>query len=781
MTERQRAWLLPAAAPALALGVLLGRETEGWLFPAAGCLLALIAIWVLRSRLRLAACLALALAAGAAAGSLAFHPALPEPGDVTVSGIVADEFRASDYGRYSTVLTDITLNGEPFGAGAYWSFYTEELSPDLIPGKQVSFQATLYHPSGPENPDGYDFREEMLRKRVTVGVYGAGGLDIRDPAFFSFQGFTAGLRHRLSGELRARLGEEAGGYASALLLGIRQEIPLEDREAFSRLGIAHVLSVSGFHVGILVGLLALLFRLCRLPQRLRLLLYAVFLLFYSALCGLNQPVLRASLLVLLHLTGKILNRPRSGLHLLSAAFCVLLLLSPVQLTGVSFQMTFAAMLGLTLVAPWLRERCPFRGRVGRWLWGSMAVFFGAQLGVLLPVLNTYQSMPLLGFFMNFPAALVSTVLITADWVVLALLPIPFLCAPVAAAVSAVSSLILRGIRLIGALPGITLWTPAPNLWTAAGIAGLMLSLSFLFRLRLRARLPAALGSLALVIVSLLPWPHTATEYIQFSVGNADAAVLWDQDQLVVFDTGYTDGTLSAWLRRRRLSPDVVILTHLHTDHATGLKALLRDGIPVSLVCLPEGAEDAAVQEEMRDMITQLRDAGVEVRILALGDRLTLPSGSMTVLWPESGQVRPGQDANFSCLVTLLDLKGSTLLQTGDLDGAYENYAAVPADILKVAHHGSASSTAPEFLETVQPQALLLSCDRMDRHTAVQARMEGIPLFSTAACGAITVHFEDHAFRLEAFLPAGLKKILTPEEPEQTEKPEQSTRPEQKEP
>ena len=135
-------------------------------------------------------------------------------------------------------------------------------------------------------------------------------------------------------------------YASAMLLGVRSLLPREDRTAFSRLGIAHLLSVSGFHVGILIALLAPAFRLLRLPQWVRILLYAVVLGFYSALCGWAQPVLRASLLLLLSLWGRILNRPRLLTHLLSAAFLALLFVSPVQLTGLSFQLSFGAVLGL---------------------------------------------------------------------------------------------------------------------------------------------------------------------------------------------------------------------------------------------------------------------------------------------------------------------------------------------------------------------------------------------------------------------------------------------------
>ena len=155
---------------------------------------------------------------------------------------------------------------------------------------------------------------------------------------------------------------------------------------------------------------------------------------------------------------------------------------------------------------------------------------------------------------------------------------------------------------------------------------------------------------------------------------------------------------------------------------------------------------------VKRLVQALKDGGTVFRTLAAGDRLPLPSGSADVLWPERGKVRPGQDANDFCLVLRLDLKGTSLLQTADLSGRYEMYAAAPSDLLKIAHHGSASSTSEDFLSSVSPQAILLSTGRETRHQQVLERIGDIPLYSTALGGALTVRFFPSAFSVETFLP-----------------------------
>jgi competence protein ComEC len=375
--------------------------------------------------------------------------------------------------------------------------------------------------------------------------------------------------------------------------------------------------------------------------------------------------------------------------------------------------------------------------------------FGCQLGLLLPELLFFQRLPLLVFLINIPATLIFSVLISLFWLVLLLLPLPGVAGFLSVPLSSLTGLSLSGIRSLGSLPGLTLWIHTPTWLTILGVVLLFGAACFLVRFRRFLRLSlAVLGSLFLFL-SLLPVSHTATEYILFSAGNADAALLWDRERVIVLDTGENDGTLSTFLRANRLTPDAVILSHLHADHAGGLVSMLDDGIPVPLLYLPEGADRQDIHPDFLTLLDRLRSEGTEIRFLARGDVLPLPSGNMSVLWPERNKVRSGQDANDYSLVTRLTLRGSVLLSAADLPGIYESYCAAPADILKAAHHGSRSSTADSFLQQVSPSLVLLSCRQDARLEDFRARVGDIPVFGTPESGAITLRFEENGF---SFLP-----------------------------
>jgi competence protein ComEC len=751
MTRRQRGWLLPPAALALVAGVFLGRDTIGILFPLCALLFALFAALLLKGLLRFTACVLACFALGVCAGCFSFHPALPAENDYDVRGVISDEVTTGSFGQYRLYLSDVELDGRPLGAGAYWTFYSDEPQDDLLPGTAVSFRASLYHPRGAVNPDGYNFRESLLQRGITVGLYGRDDLAVLRPDHFSFAGTVAAIRHSLSVSLREALGEETGSYAAALLLGMRSLIPSEDRQSFSNLGIAHILSVSGFHVGILIGVLAALFRLLRLRQGTRICLYAAVLFAYAALCGMSQPVIRASLLLLLAAEGKRLNRPRSGIHLLCGVLFIMTLLSPVQVASASFQLSFCAVFGILWFAPLSRRHNPFRKKFPRALFDSLVITFGAQLGVLLPELVFFQRLPLLVFLVNLPATLVFSVLILLFWLALLLLPVPGLSSLLSGPLSAVTGLLLSGIRSLGSVPGLTLWIHMPNAATAAGVLLLFLGCCSFLRFRRLFRAVCLAAGTAALVLSLLPVPHDATEYIQFSAGNADAAVLWDQDRVYVIDTGENDATLSGWLRARRLVPGAVILTHLHADHAGGLRSMIDDGIPFRRIYLPDGAEAQDIHPDFLALLGELRASGTEIRALGRGDVLPLPSGTLAVLWPEKGKTRPGQDANHYSLVSRLTLRGTVLLQTGDLTGTYERYAAAPADVLKAAHHGSSASTSESFLAAVSPEVILLSCRKDNRLRAFRDRVGNIPVYGTPESGALTVLFEEGRYTVIPFV------------------------------
>ena len=177
VTPRQRGWLLPPSALCFALGVLLGRCARSPWLGAFALALGSAAVFLLLGWQRFGALLVCFLALGNLRGFQSFHPSLPHTGAYTVTGVISEDIQAQPNGQFRSALSDVTLDGSALPGGrAYWSFYSDTLPDGLAPGTCVTFQGQVYHPSGPSNPDGYNFREELLRRGIRVGIYGIGGL-----------------------------------------------------------------------------------------------------------------------------------------------------------------------------------------------------------------------------------------------------------------------------------------------------------------------------------------------------------------------------------------------------------------------------------------------------------------------------------------------------------------------------------------------------------------------------------------------------------------------------
>lgn len=334
------------------------------------------------------------------------------------------------------------------------------------------------------------------------------------------------------------MGQEAGSYAGAMLLGVRSGIDGDDRQAFNRLGVGHLLSVSGFHVGVLYAAFMGLLGLLRVPRRLRIIPLALLLVLYAALTGGNAPVVRASVLCLVSEWGRLRLRHRSRIHLISGCAVIQLIISPVQLTGAGFQLSYAAMLGISLVSPTLmRAGFVSRSPIPKGVWSALFLSLGAQLGVLLPQLYWYQELPLVSVVSNTLLMGLASLLLSLCWLTLVLMALPVVGPFLGKVTGLCMQGLLTGVRTLGSGDWMMLWTRQADLLTATGWLLTLLGLCCLWRLRWTKRLPLVLTGLLMVALSVYPWPVEGTCYVQLSCGEADAAVLTDRGTVTVIDAG----------------------------------------------------------------------------------------------------------------------------------------------------------------------------------------------------------------------------------------------------
>ncbi len=734
---------LAAAAAAFGLGIWAGVSFAwrpllyalGFAF-GAGITLLLPAL----GRKRALGVMTAALFLGALLGGCAANPKLPEPGRYQVTGVLSADAVLREDGTAAAYLTSAHLDGIDGETALYWT-YTPEADQPFLPreGDRVRFEGNVYHPSGQVNPYGFDFRMFLLQKGVPAGVSGA-----YDPAVLDHPGrgvpsVLYSLRQSLLRRARLVFGPDSA-LPEALLLGERSDLPQETRDDFADAGAAHLLAISGLHVGLLSALLLIPLRRWLSPKA-RLAAMSVFLLLYSAVLGFPAPVVRASLLMLLTLFRRVLRRAPDPLTALCAAFWLILLFRPLDLFSASFQLSFSAVLGIVLLGPELKKRL---GRVKpRFLREGWVSTFSATAGTALPTVQIYHQFSLIGLALNpFLCALFAALLpLYAAALLVGCVYLPA-GAWLGAWLGPVGRGLTKAVSWAARLPFASVRVPSlPWYCVCAAASALILCTRFCLGSRRRKALFAA----GLAAASFGAWRLTLcrdVQYIQLAMGQADAALILDGRETVLIDAGNYGGDIASYLLSTGRQADQVILTHLHADHCMGIEQLLAQKIPIGKVYLPEGAEDMLVDERCLRLVETLRTNGIPLAHLCAGDTVSTARASFTVTWPVRDTYLPGSDANRFSMALLCDLDGVTLFSASDIPGEYETYAARGADILKVSHHGSKTSTGEAFLRTVSPRIALITGSPVSSrlpHPETVTRLEacGTQICNTASCGALT--------------------------------------------
>jgi competence protein ComEC len=566
------------------------------------------------------------------------------------------------------------------------------------------------------------------------------------------------------------MGDE-GALAMAMLLGDRDSLAQEEQLAFQRAGVAHLMAVSGLHVGFLCAGLIWLLNLLPLRKKTHLPVIAAFLLLYCAITGFSPAAVRAAIMMLLLTLGQALGRKQDSLATLSAAALLVLATNPLQLYAAGFILSFTAVGGILLLyspilsvftrlffGKRLKPAQGFLGSLGNRITQLLSVSLSAQIGVLLPTAAFFHKLPLYGIVFNLLAVPLASVLVPLYAVTLLLSFVPCVGWPLAACLGLIAKwgswLMLRLVELSASLPYAQISISSPNVWAWAAMLLCAVAMSRYVRAPWGIRVLAASLVITLACTGAYLTKPAQLRYHQLAVGQGDAALLFDGDQTVGIDVGTYGTEVAGRLLAEGRSLNALILTHLHSDHAKGVEELLAQGISIGRIYLPDSALNVDLDEESLTVWAAIEQSGVPISYLVAGDTLTFHEMSIRVLWPQAGRTRAGLGANERSIATLITLGTLRILSMGDNSSLYENYIATPCDVLKVGHHGSAASTSDAFLSAVNPGLAIVTC-RADAALPSQKTLErlsdhGARVLRTDETGEIILSAVNGGYRLTTY-------------------------------
>lgn len=615
--------------------------------------------------------------------------------------------------------------------------------------QKISGTALVYVPAYSE----YRYGDRLLLNGQPETPPRFDDFDYRD--YLAHQGISTIIYYPKIEVLSRNQGSRILGWVYSL----RGNIPPEMNRDFSRTGTTHILAISGLNLGIIAGIFLSLGLWLFGRRR----YYYVWLALgsiwcYALITGMEAPVVRGAIMASLFLFGEMLGRQRSAITALALAAALMVALDPQVLWTVPFQMSFLAMAGLILIFPKLQAlgRRAIRAKIGdsgRFVSG--ANFLSDSFSVSLAAILT--TWPLTAYYfgiISFTGLLANLLALPALPGIIvtgALTSVIGLIAPAAAQATGwlawlfISYLVLV-VKAFAAWPGSALqagagstllvWSYYPLLAVAlwlSGQRGLHKSLTQLSA-RLKTAVPAVNVQAAkwavpplLVIAVLLSlaaatMPDKKLHVSVLDIGQGDAILIrTPARQDILIDGGPDTQAVIRELGRKMpfwdRTIDLVVLTHPHADHVTGLTEVLKR-YRVKQVIYPDIADDSPVYQAWLGLVAEKGIKSVfarEGQLLELGD-----GAQLRVLAPAAipaGQKMPSLDD--SGVVLELVMGRVSFVFTADISeqaelGLAGRRAIPPGTVLKVAHHGSDTATSPGFLAVADPGVAVISAGADNR-------------------------------------------------------------------
>ncbi|MBN2297682.1 MAG: DNA internalization-related competence protein ComEC/Rec2 [Deltaproteobacteria bacterium] len=664
-------------------------------------------------------------------------------------------------GTFRVILKDFSVDHEASSGLAQLNIYKHV--GELGKGDHITAHADLKRPRMYGNAGEFDYQEYLL----TQGIVITGSIKDFKNIVFNSQTYSCSLRNKLVSML-SDLSRPEAEVLKAILAGDRSGLTYSLNDSFAALGIAHVLAISGLHMGIIIlmgygAVFSILRIIPPLSLRLDVPLIAktggiLFAAAYTIFAGATVPTLRAAVMAGCVLGSLAFSRKANLLESLAFAGILILVVWPLELFSVSFLLSFAAVLGI--IAAYSRlETCP------RWM-----ILAGIPLGAMvftLPVvvyvfgfispwglLSNLVIVPFFSFIIM-PFALLGLVMIPlSDGVSSYLLSVCMDCI----------GLILKTSHVFGMLkPVARPWI----IWVLACYLGLITA--FFTR---HSRIRTFIISTSCFLVLFMPFIAKAflsSKPLCFdfiSVGQGDSTLITKGKHAVLIDaggsyTGFDTGRFIVGphlLHRGITSLDLVVISHTHPDHIGGMPFIL-DRFEVKEVWTNVSSDWTRY---FQDVIRITKRKAIPTRTVGLGDIRSLESMEIVVLNPPKteGGISDSMDQNLHSIVLKVSDKEMGGLFMADADGFGEIRISrldqdLSADVLKVAHHGSRNSCYTMLLDRVKPQVAVILCgydnryNLPDKETLARLKDHEVEIFRTDIHGETMVYSENMDLKVKS--------------------------------
>lgn len=604
-------------------------------------------------------------------------------------------------------------------------------------GDKVIILGKFEEPYIEKNKGGFDYKNYLKTKQIT-GIIDASQINIieKEKNIYSL---IYKLKEKLIQKIYSILPSEEASLYTGLLLGEKSKISENIQQDFRKSSLSHMLAISGAHISyILLGITN--FLMCiRFHKRWSNIIIIIFLIFFIILVGASPSVTRASIMCILNLIANLLFKKPDIYQNLAISSLIILLFNPYALFDIGFQLSFGGTIGIVIFANKIyNKNIEYKNVILNKMLNSLKQIIIVSISaniIILPIMIYHFNT--LSFTFLISNILASAVL--GICLILGLIFIVLIFSPVSQIISYFLQPLLQFLILIAnicsKLPFSQILVATPKIWQI--IIYYLIIFLLLYKKKVKLYIKAYLHIIkykfvykTLIIILILfiisPYifsiiPNNKLTIHFIDVGQGDCTLIITPSNKTILIDGGGSETESFNVGEKTLLPylldkgilkiNYMLFTHFDTDHCQGLFTIL-ENIKVDKVIIGKQGENSPNFEKFLKLIVL---KNTEVIIVKAGDKIKIDKEcELNILFPTKKLI-VNNILNNNSIVTKLCYNNFSFLLTGDIEALaeqeiikkYDNTNILKAAVLKVAHHGSKTSSIQEFLNMVSPKIALI--------------------------------------------------------------------------
>ena len=603
-------------------------------------------------------------------------------------------------------------------------------------GDMLLINGTYLEPDVARNERGFNYKEYLK----TLEIYGTVEINhykvIKKGRINKLILYTARLKEILKSNISKVIKKaENKNLLIAMILGDTEDLSEELKTDFLNSNLYHILSVSGGQVSNIIIGITILFRLLKIHKKIMDVLCIVILIEFMFLTGLTPSIIRACIMCIISLISGLIIRRYDIANSLGISLLIILINNPFAINSLSVLLSYFGFLGIIVLGSFTIKEVNkvIKNNILRYILNIVISSVAAQIFIFPIILYIFGTISLTFIFSNLLIIPLSTV-ITIIGLFIMICPLQIF--------GFVEPLIELTINIVGFFSNIgisKIYCIIPNIKEIITYYVMSLYLYYMLRRDYIYKIKHFFRKYKKIIVIILLL-SIGTSYIYkniqkdlyinfIDVGQGDSTLITTQfNKKILIDGGGSEfgstfdvgeKTLLPYLLKKEIHKlDYVIISHFDSDHVGGILTILEE-LNVKQVLIPKQVEYSENYNKFLDII---KKRNIKIKIVEEGNTINIDKNTyLDILWPEEKQIKDNVLNNNSLIVRLC-YKNFKMLFTGDIEEIaeqrllqkYENTEKLTADILKVAHHGSKSSSIAEFLEKVNPRIALIGVGKNNK-------------------------------------------------------------------